>query len=854
MTVDTSNPSSPKSLDETLAKAVAHQRAGEFQQAGLLYQTILQADPRHATANHNFGVLAVQMGQIDAGLPYFNAALDADPSNRQFWLSYIDALHKDGQPETARQILALAREHGLAGDEVAALAELLGETSVPPHSKPSPSGETIARPTKTPTRREAGTMVTLFQQGKLEKALNRARRMTREFPDYWLGWKVLGLICDRLGQDAEAFAAMKKAATLAPDDFEIHRNLGVANAALGRNVEAELCYRRALELAPNDIESLRKLALSLHAQCRAYEAVACFERAIEISENDPTAHVTETNGPTAAKQIDNSSATYQQADRIMPNTAHLHATLAGTLFTLRRFAEAETHYRKALEVDPKNAHVLNDLALTLSGMNRLKEANDALQEAIAHQPRYAEAYCHLSSIQFGLELIDEAKSSMKQAMNLRPDLAWIFSNHLFWLTSGRVEAPNGLLAEHRRYDEIFGLPLRSSWRPHINPKDPERRLRIGFVSGDFFNHPVHSYLEPIVAPLSRSSDVSLHAYYSAVINDDVTRRLNGYFSQWTIVANMPDDVLADRIRDDGIDILFDLSGHTARNRLLVFARKPAPLQCSWIGYPGTTGLAAMDYVVSDRFVVPYGHDEQFVEKIVRLPAASLFQPRDNLPPITPLPALANGYLTFGSFNRPSKINRPTISRWSSLLRKLPDSRMIVGTMSEDGIDCLIDYFADEGISRQRLDFHLRGDTGSYLRQLQDVDICLDTFPYSGGSTTLDAISMGVPTLTLAGDTIPTRMSASACGHVGLDDFVANSDLDFRDKGLYWASNVAALAEIRSSLRQRLERSAYSQPALVGKSFERALRIMWRRWCNDLPAESFEIREGDMDPATLAVQP
>jgi predicted O-linked N-acetylglucosamine transferase (SPINDLY family) len=261
-----------------------------------------------------------------------------------------------------------------------------------------------------------------------------------------------------------------------------------------------------------------------------------------------------------------------------------------------------------------------------------------------------------------------------------------------------------------------------------------------------------------------------------------------------------------------------------------------------MGYPGTTGLSAIDYYFADRFFLPPGKfDDQFTEKIVRLPANAPFLPSKDAPPLNSLPALANGYVTFGSFNRISKLSREVIALWSQLLRALPVSRMVLGGMPEQGkYDLLIELFGQEGIARDRLDFHARSDMNSYLKLHQQIDICLDTFPYNGGTTTLHALWMGVPSITLAGGTAAGRPGASILEHLGLHEFVAHDAADFVQKGLSWAGDLAALSAIRADSRERFAKSAIGQPALVAAGLERALRIMWQRWCASFPTESFEV--------------
>jgi predicted O-linked N-acetylglucosamine transferase (SPINDLY family) len=357
---------------------------------------------------------------------------------------------------------------------------------------------------------------------------------------------------------------------------------------------------------------------------------------------------------------------------------------------------------------------------------------------------------------------------------------------------------------------------------------------------------VASFFEPVLAHLAGYPQLSLHAYYNHTVEDSVTRRLREHLAHWHPIVGLSDAALAQKIREDGIDILIDLSGHTDKHRLLSFVRKPAPVQVSWMGYPGTTGLNAMDYYLADRYYLPPGQfDDQFTEKIVRLPASAPFLPFADAPPVNALPALSNGFLTFGSFNRMNKLNQPVIALWSQLLRALPNARMVLGAMSQVGENnTLIEWFAQEGVGQERLSFHPKCQMKDYLGLHHQVDLCLDTFPYSGGTTNCHALWMGVPTLTMVGNTPASRVGAILPSHVGLEAFVAHDKREFVEKGLHWAAQITELAIIRDELRGRFRQSAVGRPDIIAAALERALRTMWQRWCVGLPAESFEVsRQG-----------
>ncbi len=757
-------------IERALQQAVAQHQAGQLQGAEDLYRAILQVDPNQADANHNLGVLLVQTSQPAAALPHFLAALNADAAKGQYWISYIDALIQSGQLDQAQQVLTLARQQGLEGDEVNDLTLRLEDSKkILVHTENTPTLEesltaatshtTTAKPAKSnapprngqPSPKQINAAVISFLRGRYLETVTLAQKIIERYPRHNFGWKVLGSAYIKLGKHADSLYPLQKSVTLSPDDFESHNNLGNILSMLGRQQQSETSLRRALELKP------------------AY--------------------------------------------------AEAHNNLGKTLFFLGRFNEAITHYRRAAEI----------------------------------KPDYAEAHNNLGSVLPLILLGDEAEASYRQALRIKPDYNEAFSNLLFFMSQNKRIEPQILFAEHCRFAEQFEAPLRANWPQHTNTKLPGRCLQVGIVSGDLRVHAIASFIEPLLIHLSQLSQLSLHAYANHIVDDNISQRLRGYFAHWHPVSALSDAALAEKIQADGIDILIDLSGHSAENRLLTFARKPAPIQASWMGFPGTTGLSAMDYYLADRNFLPPGEfDNQFTEKIARLPGTAPFLPYQAAPPVNALPALSNGYVTFGSFNQPAKISRSVIALWSQLLRALPDSRMVLGGMPEAGKhDTLIEWFDHEGIARERLDFHARSDMNTYLSLHHQVDICLDTFPYNGGTTTLHALWMGVPTLTLAGNTAAGRPGAAILCQVGLDDFIAHDAADFVQKGLSLASNIAALSDIRTGLRERFANSAMGQPAVVAAGVERALRIMWQRWCTELPPESFEVSMQEITDSLLA---
>lgn len=532
------------------------------------------------------------------------------------------------------------------------------------------------------------------------------------------------------------------------------------------------------------------------------------------------------------------------AQRIWPNDIDVLQIMASVLESKGRHAEAEVACRRLLELSPNRAEGFRILSIILQATGRLDEAEQTGRRAMELDPNSSYAPCTLGVTLMQQGRLLEGIAMFRRALEIDENFEMAYNNLVFCMTHSEESPPAEVFAESRRFAERFETPFKPNWPPHTNSRDPDRKLRIGFISGDFCRHAVASFLEPVLTHLSVDPNLSLHAYSNTYLYDSTSERLRELFGQWRTVVGVPDEQIAEMVRADGIDILVDLAGHTAHNRLLTLARKPAPVQATWIGYPGTTGLDAVDYFLADRHWVPSGQfSSQFTEKIAYLPAVAPFEADKLCPPVNGLPALRNGYITFGSFNRMDKLRRDVIALWARVLREVPNSRMVIGAMPRDGsLGELVEWFAEEGIVRERLDFHARSSVPVYLQTHHHVDFCLDSFPFSGLTTALHSLWMGVPTLTLPGQTVPGRSGLTAMSHVGLEAFVAHDPDDYVRRAAHLATDLQSLAALRANMRARCERSPMFRADVVADSVTRALRTMWRRWCEGLPAESFEVPE------------
>lgn len=528
-----------------------------------------------------------------------------------------------------------------------------------------------------------------------------------------------------------------------------------------------------------------------------------------------------------------------------PDDAEALANLGLVLKRVHLHGEAESVLTRAISLQPDNAHAHNHLAGTLMELGRLPEAEEHATTASELDPNYSDAWHTLALIADRRGRSAEAIKAYRHVLKQEPDNADVRTNLLFCMSHLESVSAAELFEEHRLFGQRLEARVKASTR-WDNTREPERRLNVGIVSGDLRHHAVSSFTEPLFERLAGRPGLGLHAYYNFPVHDAVTARLRGHMAQWRDVSGLDDEALDALVRADGIDILIDLSGHTSHHRLTMFARKPAPVQASWIGYPGTTGMTAMDYYITDRYLLPPGKfDHLFTEKLALLPVTIAFAPSVEAPAIAASPAAANGFITFGSFNRLSKIKREVVALWARLLRALPDARLFVGGMPQGGgHELLATWLSEEGIDPARTSFHPLVGMRDYLPLYNQIDICLDTFPYSGGTTTMYALYMGVPTLTLAGDTMPSRQTACLLEANGLHQFIAHDADDFVAKGIAASQDLATLAALRGSLRDSSPLWSGDAVSRLADSVELALRMMWRRWCAGEPPAPIEVPRPD----------
>lgn len=821
-------------IKQILERAVAHHQAGRFDEADKLYRSIILVQPSHPEANHNIGSIALANNQPAIAQAHFMKAIEADPTRGQYWLSYIDALFQAGQIEAAREVLAMTRKNGLHGSDIDALEAKLKDNVPAQSTKPAPEKSTKSvtgnhsQNVRDPSPQQIDTLVTLFNQGRYQEAENSARTMTIQFPRNSFGWATLGVVLQQMGRNEEALQPMQKAVELAPADAQAHSNLGNTLSYLGKLDEAEASFRRALMLKPDFAEAQVNLGATLHDLGRFDEAEIYYQKAIKVKPELSDAHYNLGNTLSSLDRSVEAESCYRKAIQIKPDLAGAYSNLGLILRDTRRLDEAEILFRRALQIKPDFIEAYSNLGNTLRDMGRLNEARIEYEHALKIKPDHAEILNNLGNTLLDMNRQDEALDYYQRALKVDPEYLKARSNLLFSMNHSLKCTPEHYLAEARQYGRIVSNKVTSRFTRWSSELKPDR-LRIGFVTADLRNHPVGYFLESVLGQLC-SSSVDLIAYPTSHKADELTARIKPYFSAWKPLYGKGDEAAASLIHDDGVHILIDLSGHTQHNRLPIFAWKPAPIQASWLGYFATTGVAEIDYIIGDPYVSPDSEAGHFTEKIWRLPECYWCFSEPPVPiEVSPLPAKAKGYVTFGCFNNLTKMNDTVVAVWARILAAVPESKLFLkcSQLNEPAMrKRVLSRYAEHGIEAERLILEGSSPRVEYLACYHRMDIALDPFPYPGGTTSMESLWMGVPVITRRGDRFLSHAGETIAYNAGLSEWVATSEDDYLTKAISFASNPGYLARLRDGLRQQVLAAPLFDAVRFAGNFEKA---MWGIW-------------------------
>ncbi|MDB5297170.1 MAG: tetratricopeptide repeat protein [Phycisphaerales bacterium] len=807
---------------------VAHQ-AGQAKAAAMAYREALEVDPDHPDALNLLGVLAHQAGDHEEAVRLIGRAVLADPTAADFYANLAEAHRAAGAPALA--IKAYSRSAHLDGGNAAVWANLA---------------------------------MLLHRAMRFAEAVGAWKHAVEIEPgsaDYQNNY---GLSLSQAGRTGEAFGPFRQALSLRPDFPAAIENWAEACVRGGRPDDAVSAARRLVDLRPADAGCWVYFAAVCNDADRPHDAIDACREAIKLQPDRAEAHFV--LGQSLARMGESAGAAvaYAKVTDLRPDAAGGHANLGLAAMAVGQMGAAAEALREATEVDPNYPEAWFNLAVVHERLSQYDKAIEYAERARALRPGWAEASCMIANLHMYQGRHAAAESEYKRALDERPQhppaLVGLGNVHvergdhrtagaylrsaiesnpldpvahsvmLMSMVAGGGFTPADVFAQHLEFGRRFDRPA----EPHANDRNPARRLRVGYLSPDLRAHSVSFFLSGVLTRHDHAK-FEIVAYDDTTKPDTVSRWMRTLCDGWHRVTGMTNEQVAALIRDHEIDILVDLTGHTANNRLPLFAAKPAPVQVSYIGYPATSGLRAIDYRFTDALADPPGlTEEQHSEKLVRLGRSFLAYSPPQEPDVTPLPALSAGHVTFASFNNTTKIHREVLALWARVLHAVPGSRLVLkanGLADEALRARMTATFAELGIAAGRLECLARTRTlGEHLDVYGRCDIALDPFPYNGTTTTCEAMWMGVPVVTLAGRTHAGRVGVSLLTNVGLPDWVAETADEYVAVAARMAADLPRLAALRAGLREQMRASPVMDAADVTSHIEEAYRTMWQDYC------------------------
>ncbi len=756
-------------LKREVETALAYHKSGRLSEAETIYRRVLNEDPLHFDALHLLGVISNQAGNSAQAVRLIRQALLQNPRH-----------------PFAQNNLGLA----------------------------------------------------IQAQGKLDEAAASFRKALSIKPDFADAYYNLGNVLQAQGKLDEAIASHNKALELQPNDADVLNNLGSALRSQGRLEEAVACYRKALTINPGSVQIHNNLGVALHEQGKADEAAIALGRAIAIRPGyveaiDNLGKIFKSEG-----RLDEALACYQKSLALKPDNADACIAMGNVLQEEGRLGEAIASYHKAIELEPGYAEAHFNLGTTLYDLSQLSAARESLLKAIEIKPDYFEAHGNLGRALRNMGRLDEAIASFHKALQLKPGYALAYSSLLFLHAyHGTLEAAAYLSLARGWEQACVPAPEREAAAKRRFKRLPAsgRRLKIGYVSGDFRQHAVSYFIEQLFARHDRSR-VELYAYSTAGTRDAVTARLQDLTEHWVVVAGLSDTALRERIEADGIDVLIDLSGHTAHNRMGVFARRAAPVQVHYLGYFASTGLSQMDYFIGDAVLTPPEMDPYFSEQVWRLPRIrASYDGKADAPGPGWRPD-ATGTLWVGSFSNLGKLTPETFVLWARVLHALPEAKLLLKTraLADAGNRRrILEAMAAQDIVPERIELQSSEITPGWREHMayyDRLDIALDPIGAHGGyTTTCDALWMGVPVITLEGDRMASRMTASILSAIGHPQWIATTEADYVDKVVALARDQEQRKALRTSQRELMAVSAMCDAKDLARKLESACLEMFERW-------------------------
>ncbi|CAN5530946.1 tetratricopeptide repeat protein [soil metagenome] len=633
------------------------------------------------------------------------------------------------------------------------------------------------------------------QAGRLKEAEPIYRQILSNQPAHADALHLLGMLAHQVGQQAAAVELIRKAIGVAPNRPVFYTNLGHVMRSIGENAPAIEAFRRAAQLQPRDPQAHYNLANALKDSGQPLQSIPSYEKVLELKADS-----------------------YEAFNN-----------LGVALQDLGRTNDAIVAYQRSILIKPDLPIAYTNLAVSLKEAGQLGEAIAACRKAVALAPDFAQAHSNLSNLLREAGQGDEAIANARRAIELKPDYADAHSNLLLINTYRAGVDPAQLAADHRKWSQQHAEPLLQFIQPLQNNRDPDRKLRVGYVSSDFRDHVIARFMQPLLANHDHAQ-FEVYCYAQVGMPDKVTDRLRKHATVWRSLIGLSDTQAAELIRQDGIDLLIDLAGHTATNRLLVFARKPAPVQATYLGYPNTTGVGTIEYRITDAYADPPGMTEAFhSEQLVRLSPSAWCVEMSPAPSISPR---YGGAIAFGCLNNYAKISDMVLVLWAEILTANPTASLILPAAEGINREHTLAVLGRQNISADRVQFVPKQSTRQkYLESYAQIDIALDAYPYHGTATTCDALWMGVPVVTLAGPSHVSRVGVSLLNNVGLADLVADTPADYVRIAGELAGDLPRLKTLRTTLRDTMKASPLMDGKNFAKGIEAAYRRMWHKWCD-----------------------
>ena len=784
----------PNEADAHYNLGVVLKSLGRLDNAAVSYRRAVELKPDYVEAHSNLGNVLKDLGQLDNAIKSYRIALNLNPDSSDAHYNLGNALKDLGQLDDAvrcyRRAVALKPDFSMAYYNLGnALKDL----------------------------------------GQLDEAVSCYRQATEINPEFFEVHNNLGIALKALGQPDAALASYRRALELNPELAETHNNVGITLKDLGQLDAALASFRKAVELKPSYADAHNNLGSVLQYLGQSNAALASYSRAVELKPEFADAHSNLGSVLLELGQTDGALASCRKAVELKPDSANVHNNLGIVLKELGQFDAALASYRRVLDIEPDCAEAFHNLGNALMKLGQFDSAVTNYRRALEIKPDYALAHSNLGIVLKNIGQFDDALASYRRALEIKPDYIEAQSNLLFTLNH-TVHTPEYCLNEAVKYGRMAAQLVTERFIAWKYADQPER-LRVGLVSGDLCNHPVGFFLKSLLAQLDYAR-MELIAYPTSFKADKLTGAIKPHFAEWKPLFGLSDEAAANLIHADGVHVLIDLSGHTAHNRLPVFAWKPAPVQVTWLGLPTTTGVAEIDYVLGDAWSIPTEFENQFSEAVWRMPDSYLCLTVPDSPvTVAALPARSNGYVTFGSFNNLTKMTDAVVAVWARILESVPDSRLLLKTRQLNDPATVAktrQRFVACGIEPDRL--ILSGTFSSrdeHLATYNKVDIALDTFPYPGVTTSAEALWMGVPVLSLRGNRFLSRTAESIARNTGLPDWIAADEDEYVAKAVAFSSDLDMLAALRAVLREQVLASPLFDAPRFARNFEDALWGMWQ---------------------------